>query len=82
MRRVPMSRRGVPDSPAAARRDVRLSAKRARPGDRIEIRGSKGGFHLRDVFATVLLIAGGTGLSAILAIAEQLVLEPARVRSS
>lgn len=51
---------------------------RARPGDRIEIRASKGGFHLRDVARPVVLMAGGTGLSAILAIAEQLVRDGCR----
>ena len=45
------------------------------PGDRLQIRGSKGSFHLRAASRRVLLIAGGTGLSAVLAIAEQLVLE-------
>ncbi len=45
----------------------------ARSGDRIDIRGSKGSFYLRDVVRPVLLMAGGTGLSAILSIAEQLV---------
>ena len=44
----------------------------AKIGDRIEIRGSKGGFYLRNTIRPVLLIAGGTGLSAILALAEQL----------
>jgi len=45
----------------------------AKPGAQIEIRGSKGGFFLRDSTRPVLLMAGGTGLSAILAIAQQLV---------
>jgi NAD(P)H-flavin reductase/ferredoxin/2-polyprenyl-6-methoxyphenol hydroxylase-like FAD-dependent oxidoreductase len=49
--------------------------ERCRPGDRIAIRGSKGDFHLRDGTRPAVLLAGGTGLSAILAIAEQLVLE-------
>ena len=49
---------------------------RALPGDRIDIRGSKGNFHLRASSRRALLIAGGTGLSAVLAIAEQLALEP------
>ncbi|MEQ9143992.1 MAG: FAD-binding oxidoreductase [Parvibaculaceae bacterium] len=44
-------------------------------GDEIDIRGSKGGFYLRHTVRPVLLIAGGTGLSAILAIAEELVRE-------
>lgn len=48
---------------------------RARPGDRLGFRGSKGSFHLRSTARPVLLLAGGTGLSAILAIAEQLVRE-------
>lgn len=47
--------------------------ERAKPGDRLEIRASKGRFHVRDVQRPVVLMAGGTGLSAILAIAEQLV---------
>jgi NAD(P)H-flavin reductase/2-polyprenyl-6-methoxyphenol hydroxylase-like FAD-dependent oxidoreductase/ferredoxin len=47
--------------------------ERARPGDRLGFRGSKGGFFLRDATRPVRLIAGGTGVSAILAIAEQLV---------
>ncbi len=41
-------------------------------GDRIAIRASKGDFYLRSVTRPVLLMAGGTGLSAILSIAEQL----------
>jgi NAD(P)H-flavin reductase/ferredoxin/2-polyprenyl-6-methoxyphenol hydroxylase-like FAD-dependent oxidoreductase len=49
---------------------------RALPGDRIDIRGSKGSFQLRASSRRALLIAGGTGLSAVLAIAEQLTLEP------
>ena len=49
--------------------------ERALPGDRLQIRGSKGSFHLRASSRKVLLIAGGTGLSAVLAIAEQLALE-------
>lgn len=49
--------------------------ERALPGDRIGIRGSKGSFHLRASSRKILLIAGGTGLSAVLAIAEQLALE-------
>jgi NAD(P)H-flavin reductase/2-polyprenyl-6-methoxyphenol hydroxylase-like FAD-dependent oxidoreductase/ferredoxin len=52
-------------------------AHRAQPGDRLGFRGSKGGFYLRDAGHPVLLMAGGTGLSAILAIAEQLVRERA-----
>jgi len=49
-----------------------------RPGDRIAVRGSKGEFYLRDVARPVVLIAGGTGLSATLAIAEQLVRDGCR----
>lgn len=45
---------------------------RAKPGDRIAVRGSKGSFHLRQVVRPVVLVAGGTGLSAILAMAEEL----------
>ncbi|MEP7245806.1 MAG: FAD-binding oxidoreductase [Gammaproteobacteria bacterium] len=47
----------------------------ARPGDLLGFRGARGRFHLRDANRPVLLMAGGTGLSAILAIAEQLVRE-------
>lgn len=50
----------------------------ARPGDRIDMRASKGGFFLRDVNRPVILMAGGTGLSAILSIAEQLVRDGCR----
>lgn len=46
-----------------------------KPGDKIEIRGSKGGFYLRNTTRPVLLVAGGTGLSAILALAEALAQE-------
>jgi NAD(P)H-flavin reductase/ferredoxin/2-polyprenyl-6-methoxyphenol hydroxylase-like FAD-dependent oxidoreductase len=49
--------------------------ERCRAGDRIAIRGSKGDFYLRDVTRPTILLAGGTGLSAILAIADQLVRE-------
>jgi NAD(P)H-flavin reductase/ferredoxin/2-polyprenyl-6-methoxyphenol hydroxylase-like FAD-dependent oxidoreductase len=45
---------------------------RARPGDRIALRCSKGGFYLRPVVRPVILVAGGTGLSAILAMAQSL----------
>lgn len=45
---------------------------RAKPGDKIGIRGGKGSFYLREARSPVLLVAGGTGLSGILAIAEQL----------
>lgn len=45
---------------------------RARPGDRIAMRCSKGSFYLRPVVRPVILVAGGTGLSAILAMAESL----------
>ncbi|BBZ69757.1 FAD-binding oxidoreductase [Mycobacterium paraseoulense] len=44
----------------------------AKPGDRIALRCSKGGFYLRPVVRPVVLVAGGTGLSAILAMAESL----------
>ncbi len=47
--------------------------QRAKPGDRLGFRASRGSFFLRSASRPVLLIAGGTGLSAILAIAEQLV---------
>ena len=49
--------------------------QRGRPGDSIGFRGSKGGFTLREVTRPLVLMAGGTGLSAILAIAEQLLLQ-------
>jgi NAD(P)H-flavin reductase/ferredoxin/2-polyprenyl-6-methoxyphenol hydroxylase-like FAD-dependent oxidoreductase len=45
---------------------------RARPGDRIALRCSKGGFYLRPIVRPVILVAGGTGLSAILAMAQSL----------
>ena len=45
---------------------------RAEPGDRIALRCSKGGFYLRPVVRPVILVAGGTGLSAILAMAQSL----------
>jgi NAD(P)H-flavin reductase/2-polyprenyl-6-methoxyphenol hydroxylase-like FAD-dependent oxidoreductase/ferredoxin len=45
---------------------------RAKPGDRIALRCSKGGFYLRPVVRPIILVAGGTGLSAILAIAQSL----------
>lgn len=50
--------------------------QRAKPGDRIGLRGSKGTFHLRAVTRPLVLVAGGTGLSAILAMAEQLAAAP------
>lgn len=46
--------------------------ERAKPGDRIALRCSKGDFHLRPIARPVVLIAGGTGLSAILAMAHSL----------
>ncbi|QLL05259.1 FAD-binding oxidoreductase [Mycobacterium vicinigordonae] len=45
---------------------------RAKPGDRIAMRCSKGNFYLRPVVRPVILVAGGTGLSAILAMASSL----------
>lgn len=45
---------------------------RAKPGDRIAVRCSKGSFYLRPVVRPVILVAGGTGLSAILAMAQSL----------
>lgn len=45
---------------------------RAQPGDRIAMRCSKGSFYLRPVVRPVILVAGGTGLSAILAMADSL----------
>lgn len=53
--------------------------ERARPGDLIEMRGPKGGFWLRDAKRPIVLVAGGTGLSAVLAMAEQLVADRASV---
>ncbi|AKK25710.1 FAD-binding oxidoreductase [Mycobacterium sp. EPa45] len=44
----------------------------AKPGDRIAMRCSKGGFYLRTPARPVVLVAGGTGLSAILAMAHSL----------
>ena len=44
---------------------------RAKPGDRIGFRGSKGSFYLRDGSRPLRLVAGGTGLSGVLAIAEE-----------
>ncbi len=46
---------------------------RARPGDRIGLRAPKGTFYWRESARPVVLVAGGTGLSALLAIAETLV---------
>ncbi|BBX10457.1 FAD-binding oxidoreductase [Mycolicibacterium aichiense] len=46
--------------------------EKAQPGDRIAMRCSKGGFYLRPTARTVVLVAGGTGLSAILAMAQSL----------
>lgn len=51
---------------------------RAQPGDKIELRAAKGAFYLRPVTRPLVLMAGGTGLSAILAIAEQLVRDGCR----
>jgi NAD(P)H-flavin reductase/2-polyprenyl-6-methoxyphenol hydroxylase-like FAD-dependent oxidoreductase/ferredoxin len=48
---------------------------RCREGDGIKIRGSKGEFYLRDSTRPIVLLAGGTGLSSILSLAEQLVRE-------
>ncbi len=45
---------------------------RARSGDHIAMRCSKGTFGLRPVVRPVVLVAGGTGLSAILAMAQSL----------
>jgi NAD(P)H-flavin reductase/ferredoxin/flavin-dependent dehydrogenase len=45
---------------------------RAKPGDHIALRCSKGSFYLRPVVRPVILVAGGTGLSAILAMAQSL----------
>lgn len=47
-------------------------SNRAEVGDRIEARRAGGAFYLRDVTRPVLLIAGGTGLSAILSQLRQL----------
>jgi len=45
----------------------------AKPGDRVKLRAPKGDFYLRGTARPVVLVAGGTGLSAILAMAEELV---------
>lgn len=45
---------------------------RAKPGDQIGLRCSKGSFYLRPIVRPLVLVAGGTGLSAILAMAESL----------
>jgi len=45
---------------------------RAKPGDRIALRCSKGNFYLRPIVRPLILVAGGTGLSAILAMAQSL----------
>jgi NAD(P)H-flavin reductase/ferredoxin/2-polyprenyl-6-methoxyphenol hydroxylase-like FAD-dependent oxidoreductase len=45
---------------------------RAKTGDHIALRCSKGNFGLRPVVRPVVLVAGGTGLSAILAMAQSL----------
>ncbi|MDP2125265.1 MAG: FAD-binding oxidoreductase [Parvibaculum sp.] len=45
----------------------------AKPGARIRLRAPKGDFYLRNTTRPVVLVAGGTGLSAILAMAEELV---------
>lgn len=44
----------------------------AKPGDHIALRCSKGSFYLRPMVRPVILVAGGTGLSAILAMAQSL----------
>ena len=44
----------------------------AQVGDVISLRCSKGGFQLRPIVRPVVLMAGGTGLSAILAMAQSL----------
>ncbi|MBL6750275.1 MAG: 2Fe-2S iron-sulfur cluster binding domain-containing protein [Nevskia sp.] len=46
--------------------------QRAKAGDAVDLRCSKGSFYLREVARPVVLMAGGTGLSAILAIAGSL----------
>ena len=48
----------------------------AKPGDALSLRCSKGGFYLRQVTRPVVLVAGGTGLSAILAMAQRLASQP------
>jgi len=45
---------------------------RAKAGDRIALRCSKGSFYLRPAVRPLILVAGGTGLSAILAMAQSL----------
>jgi len=48
---------------------------RAMAGDTLALRGSKGSFYLRPVLRPVVLMAGGTGLSAILSMLAQLAAE-------
>jgi NAD(P)H-flavin reductase/2-polyprenyl-6-methoxyphenol hydroxylase-like FAD-dependent oxidoreductase len=50
--------------------------ERAKPGDEIALRCSKGNFYLRPIARPVILVAGGTGLSAILAMAHSLDTDP------
>ncbi|MGC5703459.1 anthranilate 1,2-dioxygenase electron transfer component AntC [Pseudomonas sp. NFXW11] len=47
--------------------------ERCRVGDRVELEAPLGAFYLRQVSRPLLLVAGGTGLSALLAMLEQLV---------
>ncbi|WP_454019990.1 benzoate 1,2-dioxygenase electron transfer component BenC [Azospirillum sp. Marseille-Q6669] len=41
-------------------------AERAKPGDRLTVKGPLGGFYLRDTKRPVLMLAGGTGLAPFL----------------
>lgn len=52
--------------------------EQAKAGDRIDFRASKGAFYPREATRPIVLMAGGTGLSAILSIAEQLVRDGCR----
>ncbi|MBB3231336.1 anthranilate 1,2-dioxygenase electron transfer component AntC [Halomonas stenophila] len=46
--------------------------ERARPGDAISLEAPLGAFYLREVQSPLLMVAGGTGLSAFLGMLEQL----------
>jgi anthranilate 1,2-dioxygenase reductase subunit len=48
--------------------------QRCKPGDRIQIEAPYGTFYLRDIRRPVVMMAGGTGLSAFLAMLDKLAL--------
>lgn len=54
-------------------------AGRAKPGDRIALQGPFGHFYLRPPVATVVMVAGGTGLAPMLAMLADPALAAARV---